>query len=81
VKEIDSGCCGVAGSFGYEKEHYAFSMKIGELHLLPAVRNSAPDTLIVADGVSCRSQISHGSQRQAYHLAEAIAHQIQDSSI
>ena len=76
VKEIDSGCCGVAGSFGYEKEHYEFSMKIGELRLLPAIRNSAPETLVVANGTSCRQQISHGTQRRAYHLAEAIANQI-----
>lgn len=79
VSEIDSGCCGVAGSFGYEKEHYGISMKIGELRLLPAVRASQPETLIVANGISCRSQILHGTQRRALHLAEAIANQIQSS--
>ena len=72
VKEIPSGCCGVAGSFGYEKEHYAFSMKIGELQLFPAVRAS-PEALIVASGTSCRSQIAQGTQRKALHLAEVIA--------
>lgn len=73
VSEIPSGCCGLAGSFGYEKEHYAISMQIGELHLFPAVRSSAPDVMIVANGTSCRSQITQGTQRQAIHLAEAIA--------
>lgn len=76
VKEIDSGCCGVAGSFGYEKEHYEFSMKIGNLRLLPAVREASFDTIIVASGISCRSQIHHGSDRKAIHLAEAIANQL-----
>lgn len=78
VTEIASGCCGVAGSFGYEKEHYALSIKIGELRLLPEVRASSADTVIVADGVSCRSQISHATQRTAKHLAEVIAEVIRD---
>lgn len=73
VTEIPSGCCGLAGSFGYEKEHYEISMKIGELKLFPAVRAAATDSLIVADGFSCRSQITHGTNRHAYHLAEALA--------
>lgn len=73
VTEIDSGCCGMAGSFGYEKEHYSLSMKIAELRLLPAIRKAAKETLVVADGFSCRSQIEHGSGRRALHLAEAIA--------
>jgi Fe-S oxidoreductase len=76
VKEIDSGCCGMAGAFGYEKEHYAFSMKIGELRLLPAVRNTPESALIVASGFSCRSQILHGTGRNALHLAEAISSQL-----
>lgn len=72
VQEINSGCCGLAGSFGYEKEHYDISMKIGNLHLLPAVRNAPPEAIIVANGMSCRSQIEHGSGRHALHLAEAV---------
>lgn len=73
VSEIPSGCCGLAGSFGYEKEHYEISMKIGELKLFPEVRSSSPETIIIANGVSCRSQIAHGTQRIAKHLAELIA--------
>lgn len=73
VKEIESGCCGLAGAFGYEKEHYDFSIKIGELHLLPAVREADASTLIVANGFSCTCQIHHGTQRTALHLAEALA--------
>lgn len=72
VIEIDSGCCGLAGSFGYEKEHYEISMKIGELKLFPAVRESREDTIIVADGFSCRCQIEHGTSRKAQHLAEVL---------
>lgn len=77
VQEIASGCCGLAGSFGYEKEHYDISMKIGNLHLLPAVREASPNTLIVANGTSCRSQILHGTERHSLHLAEAIANHLQ----
>lgn len=73
VSEIDSGCCGLAGSFGYEKEHYAISMKIGELRLFPAIRSSLPNALIVANGISCRSQIQHGTTRSSMHLAELLA--------
>lgn len=73
VKEIDSGCCGLAGSFGYEKEHYEFSMKIGELRLFPAVRATSKETIIVADGFSCRTQIHHGTARRAFHVAEVIS--------
>ncbi|MFI5343713.1 MAG: FAD-binding and (Fe-S)-binding domain-containing protein, partial [Chlamydiales bacterium] len=76
VTEIPSGCCGMAGSFGYEKEHYELSMKIGELCLLPAVRNSPAESLIVANGFSCRQQILDGTQRPALHLAEALWQQI-----
>ncbi len=72
VREIDSGCCGMAGSFGYEKEHYDLSMQIGELKLFLAVR-SAPDAMIVANGMSCRSQIDHGTERPAQHLVEFLA--------
>jgi Fe-S oxidoreductase len=68
---LDSGCCGLAGSFGYEAgERYEVSVKAGEQVLLPAVRAAGPDTLIVSDGFSCRSQVAHGSDRQALHLAQ-----------
>jgi Fe-S oxidoreductase len=69
---LDSGCCGLAGSFGFEKDHYDLSMKIGERALLPAVREAPPDVLVIADGFSCREQIEHGTGRRALHLAEVI---------
>ncbi|HEX6383299.1 MAG TPA: FAD-linked oxidase C-terminal domain-containing protein [Anaerolineae bacterium] len=72
VTEVDSGCCGMAGSFGYEAEHYDISLKMAERRLLPAVREAAKDTLIVAAGVSCRQQIKHGTGRQALHPAEVL---------
>jgi Fe-S oxidoreductase len=72
VTELDDGCCGVAGSFGFEDEHYALSMQIGEQRLLPAVRQ-APEALIAASGVSCREQIAHGAGRQALHPVEVLA--------
>lgn len=74
--EIDSGCCGLAGSFGYEKEHYAMSMQIGEQKLFPAVRQSDSDACIVACGFSCRSQIKQGTERRAIHLAELLAQRL-----
>ncbi|MFD2825506.1 FAD-binding and (Fe-S)-binding domain-containing protein [Leeuwenhoekiella polynyae] len=64
---IPSGCCGMAGSFGYEKEHYDLSMQIGEQTLFPAVRKATGETLIVAPGTSCRHQIKDGTQREAVH--------------
>ena len=70
---IKSGCCGMAGSFGYEAEHYELSMKMAELDLLPAVRAAPDDALVVADGTSCRSQIAHGSGREAVHAAVVLA--------
>ena len=69
---IESSCCGMAGSFGYEAEHYDISMQMAELSLLPAIR-SAPDALIVADGTSCRHQIADGAGREALHLARVLA--------
>lgn len=69
---LDSGCCGLAGSFGFEADHYDISMKIGERVLLPKVRQADSGTLIVADGFSCREQIMHGTPRHAMHLAEVI---------
>ncbi|HJU17073.1 MAG TPA: FAD-binding and (Fe-S)-binding domain-containing protein [Stellaceae bacterium] len=68
-----AGCCGQAGSFGYEAEHYPVAMTIAEQTLLPAVRKAGDDTLIVADGFSCREQIRHGTGRYALHPAELVA--------
>ncbi|HEX5690028.1 MAG TPA: hypothetical protein VFX76_08495, partial [Roseiflexaceae bacterium] len=73
VREIDSGCCGMAGSFGYEAEHYEISQKIGERVLFPAVRALDSGTDIVAMGTSCRHQIADGVGRRARHLAEVLA--------
>lgn len=72
VTELDTSCCGMAGAFGYEAEHYDISLKMGELRLLPAVRAAAADTLIVAPGVSCRQQIAHATGRAALHPAEVL---------
>jgi Fe-S oxidoreductase len=69
---IESSCCGMAGSFGYEASHHAVSMQMAELSLLPAVR-AAPDAIIVADGTSCRHQIADGASRQALHVARVLA--------
>ncbi len=72
VETIPSGCCGMAGSFGYEKEHYDLSQKIGELVLLPTVRKAAPDTIIAAPGTSCRHQIKDGTGKKAQHPIEVL---------
>jgi len=72
VEEIPSGCCGMAGSFGYEKEHYKLSMAIGELTLFPAIRESKKDTIIVAPGTSCRCQIKDGTNKDALHPVELL---------
>jgi Fe-S oxidoreductase len=69
---IDSGCCGMAGSFGFEKDKFDISQAIGERVLLPAVRKTSPETLIVSDGFSCREQIRQSTGRRAIHIAEAI---------
>jgi len=66
------GCCGMAGSFGFEEEKYQVSQDIGELELLPAVRAASPETLIIANGFSCREQIAHSTDRHALHLAEVL---------
>jgi len=70
--EIPSGCCGMAGSFGMEKEHYDLSMKIGELVLFPAVRNASAEVIICAPGTSCRHQIKDGTARRAQHPVEVL---------
>jgi Fe-S oxidoreductase len=72
VETIPSGCCGMAGSFGYEKEHYDISMKIGELVLFPSVRIASEDIIIAAPGTSCRHQIKDGTGRIAKHPVEVL---------
>jgi len=72
ITEIPSGCCGMAGSFGYEKEHYDLSMKVGELVLFPSVRSTPMETLIAAPGTSCRHQIKDGTGRKALHPIEIL---------
>lgn len=72
VEEIPSGCCGMAGSFGYEKEHYELSMKVGELILFPAIRKAASGTIICAAGTSCRHQIKDGTGTRAMHPVEIM---------
>ncbi len=72
IEEIPSGCCGMAGSFGYEKEHYELSMKVGELVLFPAVRKKSESTQVVAPGTSCRHQIKDGTGTEAFHPLEVL---------
>jgi Fe-S oxidoreductase len=80
VDVVESSCCGMAGSFGYETAHYDISMRMAELSLLPAVRAADPTTLIVADGTSCRHQIADGTQatgrRDAVHVVRVLARAI-----
>jgi Fe-S oxidoreductase len=72
---VESSCCGMAGSFGYEANHYDVSMQMAELSLLPAVRKY-PGAIVVADGTSCRHQIADGAQREAVHAAVLLAAQL-----
>ena len=72
VTEVDSGCCGMAGSFGFEKEHYDLSIKIGNRRLAPAVKAAGADVEIAAPGISCRQQIDHLAGRKAKHPAELM---------
>lgn len=72
VDRPDSGCCGMAGAFGFEEKNYAISMRIGDRVLLPKVRAAAPDTLIIADGFSCREQIAQATDREALHLSQVL---------
>jgi len=74
VETIPSGCCGMAGSFGYEKEHYELSMKVGELVLFPTVRQQPSDVIIAAPGTSCRHQVKDGTGRAALHPVEVLYH-------
>jgi FAD/FMN-containing dehydrogenase/Fe-S oxidoreductase len=73
VEVLDAGCCGMAGSFGFERAHYDVSIAVGERALLPAVRAAADDTLLVADGFSCREQIAQTTGRRAVHIADVLA--------
>ena len=72
VEVVASSCCGMAGVFGYGAETYDTSMQMGELSIFPAVRKAAENTLIVADGVSCRHQIEHGTQREVHHVVRIL---------
>ncbi len=78
VDTIDGTCCGMAGAFGYEKEHYDVSMAIGELDVLPAVRSADTSTWVVADGTSCRAQIAHGTGRDAVHVVRLLERAMDD---
>jgi Fe-S oxidoreductase len=73
VQEIDSGCCGMAGAFGYEKRHYDISLKIGERRLFPAVQAASAEQRIVANGFSCRHQIAHATGKKAQHAIQILA--------
>ena len=73
VTEIASGCCGMAGSFGYEKEHYAVSQQVGELVLFPTIRNQKDNVVVAAAGTSCRHQIKDGVNVKALHPVEILA--------
>jgi Fe-S oxidoreductase len=72
VSEVDSGCCGMAGSFGFEKEHYDLSLTIGNRRLAPAVKAASAEVEIVAPGISCRQQIEHLTGKIAKHPAEVL---------
>lgn len=72
VHMLDAGCCGMAGSFGFKQEHYDVSMQVGELAHLPAIRNTAQETIVMFGWVSCRQQIEQATARRGMHLAEVI---------
>jgi Fe-S oxidoreductase len=72
LRSLDAGCCGMAGPFGFEKDKYDVSQAVGERVLMPAVRGTPADNLIVSDGFSCREQILHATGRRALHLAEVL---------
>jgi Fe-S oxidoreductase len=80
-KHLESGCCGMAGSFGFEKDKYNVSVNIGERVLLPAVRRAEPSTLLIADGFSCREQISQLTDRHALHTAEVLSLAMHNPSV
>ena len=72
VEELDAGCCGMAGSFGFESEHYDVSMKVGSDRLFPAIAAEPEATVVVATGASCRQQIFHGTNRDAWHPVQLV---------
>ena len=76
----ESGCCGMAGAFGFEKDHFDVSQRIGESALLPAVRQASADTFILADGFSCREQITQSTGRKALHIAQILQRAFRGSS-
>ena len=79
VTTVESSCCGMAGAFGYGADTYALSMRMGEAALLPAVRAADADTIIVADGTSCRQQIADGAGRDAIHVARVLEQALDES--
>jgi Fe-S oxidoreductase len=81
VETIETSCCGMAGAFGYGKDTVAISSKMAELSLLPAVRKASADTLVLADGTSCRQQIRDGSGRDALHVARVLAMSLADTRV
>jgi Fe-S oxidoreductase len=81
VEPIESSCCGMAGAFGYGADTIDVSLKMGELSLLPAVRKAAPDTIIIADGTSCRHQIKDGTGREALHVARLLAKSVKAAGV
>ena len=72
IEKIESTCCGMAGAFGYGIDTYDISLKMGELGVLPAARAASPDTIVVADGTSCRHQIGDNTEREAVHVARLL---------
>ena len=73
TSEINSGCCGMAGSFGFDKDHFDISMDIGEMTLFPKIRKESEDVMIISEGVSCRQQIQEGTKRDSKHVVQVIA--------
>src|SRR5207302_2270732 len=80
VETVESSCCGMAGAFGYGADTIDVSLEMAELSLLPAVRKAAPETLVVADGTSCRHQIKDGTGRDALHVARVLAMSVEAAS-
>ena len=79
LETVETSCCGMAGAFGYGAKTYTTSMAMGELSLLPAIRKARPDTVVAADGFSCRHQIADGTQKQARHIARILATALRSS--
>lgn len=80
VETVTSSCCGMAGAFGFDQAHYDVSMSSGERVLLPAVRRAEHDTLVIADGFSCRTQVEEATSRRPLHLAEVLALALDDDA-